>query len=424
MQCFSPEDAISWVDQNAKQIIGHSRKYLPFAPYDQEDFLQDAYEAALEAVEVSMERQIPFPACFWVLFKGKVSAVTPNPGSKRNAGSCSPPRTICDFSDFATERLDPPDIVDPKESVSTIDVDRVYPLIREHLTSVEALTLEAVVGIHEGPMKIKEAARFLGCSPANIRQTLARAYSRISGLVESGELNIQIVEGEIVQLPSTIAIPTLEPLEGAVDTQDSEAFTEKGIRRSDDPSEEGPAQDHPRFHQAPMGRKKQNSCLPLDPKTLQATCSDSLENLLVWNDLADGHAEIMTSRRHGHHLADMKGFVDNGISVTRRIAPRIQRESRGRLKINSSGIERKSGFEAANSIVNQISSPNCRNGTIYIFPGTCVDPRPILRYQPMPTSGQNRIQTEPACRNGPVSFNSDALPDRDCFETTLFRLAA
>ena len=64
MQKFTPEDAITWVDQNAKQIIGHSRKYLPFAPYDQEDFLQDAYEAALEATKVSTDRQVPFLPAF------------------------------------------------------------------------------------------------------------------------------------------------------------------------------------------------------------------------------------------------------------------------------------------------------------------------------------------------------------------------
>jgi len=421
MQSFSPEDAIAWVDRNAKQIAGHSRKYLPFAPYDQEDFLQDAYEAALEAAEVSVDRQIPFPACFWVLFKSKVSAVTPNPGSKRNAGSCSPPRTTCDFSDFATEKLDPSDIFDPNESLSTIDVDQVYPLIREHLTSVEKLTLEAVIGIHEGPMKIKEAARHLGCSPSNIRQTLARAYSRISGLVESGELNIQIVEGEIVQLPPTMAITTLVPLEVAVGTQDSEAFMEEGIKRSDDPSEEGPGQDQPRFHQVPVGRKKPNSYLPLGSKTLQATCCRSLDNLLGWNVLADGHAEIMTSWRNGHRLADMKGFVDNGNSTARRIAPRIQRESREWLRINASGIERTIG---SNSIVNQTSSPNCRNGTVFLFPGGCAGHRSALRNQPTPTSSQNRIQIEPACRNGPVSFNSDTLPDRNSFGITLFRLAA
>jgi hypothetical protein len=103
MQCLSSEEAIDWVDQNARQILGHARKYLPFAPYDQEDFRQDAYEAALEAARVSAERDIPFPACFWILFKGKISDVTPFPGSRRNAGSCSSPSTFCEWTDFSTK---------------------------------------------------------------------------------------------------------------------------------------------------------------------------------------------------------------------------------------------------------------------------------------------------------------------------------
>jgi len=54
------EEAIGWVNENAKTILGHIRKYLPFAPYDQEDYLQDAYEAALAAVQVARDRQVPF----------------------------------------------------------------------------------------------------------------------------------------------------------------------------------------------------------------------------------------------------------------------------------------------------------------------------------------------------------------------------
>jgi hypothetical protein len=200
MQIFSPEDAILWVDQNVKQIQGHTRKYLPFAPYDQEDFLQDAYEAALEAVNVSADRQIPFPACFWILFKGKVSDVTPNPGSKRNAGSSSPPSTFCDWTDFSRDEFDQTTMDDNAESLSRIDIDKVYPLIRQYLTPVEERALELLLGIHDGPMKIREAARHLDCSPANIRQALNRVCNRLSALVaQGGELSLHLVDGEIVK---------------------------------------------------------------------------------------------------------------------------------------------------------------------------------------------------------------------------------
>ena len=200
MQNLSPEEAIDWVDQNTKQIIGHAKKYLPFAPYDRDDFLQDAYEAALEASGVSNERQISFPACFWIVFKGKISDVTPNPDSKRNGGSHSPPSNFCDWSDFSMESAVPNDILDLPESLSVIDIDRVYPLIRQHLTRAENRILEVLFGIHDGPMKIREAARHLGCSPPNVRQALNRACSRMTSLVGNGELNIQVIDDELVDL--------------------------------------------------------------------------------------------------------------------------------------------------------------------------------------------------------------------------------
>ncbi len=200
MQNLSPEEVIDWVDQNTKQIIGHAKKYLPFAPYDRDDFLQDAYEAALEASSISTERQISFPACFWIVFKGKISDVTPNPGSKRNGGSHSPPSNFCDWSDFSMESAVPNDMLDLPESWSVIDIDRVYPLIRQHLTCAENRILEVLFGIHDGPMKIREAARHLGCSPPNVRQALNRACSRMTSLVENGELNIQVIDDELVDL--------------------------------------------------------------------------------------------------------------------------------------------------------------------------------------------------------------------------------
>jgi hypothetical protein len=199
MQIFSPEEAILWVDQNVKQIQGHTRKYLAFAPYDQEDFLQDAYEAALEAVNVSVDRQIPFPACFWVVFKGKVSDVTPNPKSKRNAGSFSPPSNYCDWTDFSRDDFNQARIEENDESLSSIDIDEVYHLIRHCLTPAEKRVVELLLGIHEGPMKIREAARHLDCSPANIRQALNRACSRLSALIEQGELNLHLVGGEMIK---------------------------------------------------------------------------------------------------------------------------------------------------------------------------------------------------------------------------------
>lgn len=186
MQILTMEEAVAWVDQNAKIIRGHIRKYDPFAPYDQEDFLQDAYEAALVAAKVSAERQISFPSCFWVTFKGKISEVTPNPDSKRHGGSFSPPSNQC--SSFEFEFFDWGN--SPSRPLFNIDIDRLFLVIRKHLTPAEDKILGLALGIREGRKANREIARDLGCSPANVRQALNRTYSRLSSLVQSGQLQI------------------------------------------------------------------------------------------------------------------------------------------------------------------------------------------------------------------------------------------
>lgn len=196
MQILTSEEAVAWVDRNARTIQGHTRKYLPFAPYDQEDFLQDAYEAALEAAKVSAERQIPFPACFWIIFKGKISEVTPHPDSDRHAGSPSPPSTMCssfELFDWGSG---------PSGSLYNIDIDRLYLIIREHLTPVEDKILGLALGIRGGRKAIREIARDIGCSPANVRQALNRIYRRLSSLVQSGKLQIRVKDVEPRHLTS------------------------------------------------------------------------------------------------------------------------------------------------------------------------------------------------------------------------------
>lgn len=181
------EEAVRWVQEHAKVIQGHVRKYLPFAPYDQDDYLQDAYEAALTAVQIAKDRKIPFAACFWIVFRRRITEVTPHPRSKHHGGSQTPPTTICD-SDADNFW----DLVDKREDFTPqVDIDRLYLTIRDYLTEVERKVLSRALGIYGGRQAIKEIARNLGCSPANVRQSLNRVYDRLARLIASRELHIR-----------------------------------------------------------------------------------------------------------------------------------------------------------------------------------------------------------------------------------------
>lgn len=442
MQSFSPEEAIDWVDQNAKQILGHTRKYLPFAPYDQEDFLQDAYEAALEASKISEERQIPFPACFWVLFKGKISDVTPNPGSKRNAGSCSPPSTSCDWSDFSTDVHEVGSIFDPSESLSTIDIDQVYPLIRHYLTPAEDRVLELLLGIHEGPLKIREAARHLGCSPPNVRQTLNRVCSRISALVESGELNIHFIDGEIVRLQPCLENNGFERPDAYQEVMapalDPESLETKPQRRSNNPPEGVSRQDQPKQHHGLQPRRAsaphhasetkigRTPHLPRgfvpnedgQSQTLGSTSSQAQGLIKIsapgkgfWGDLKLGQPEKMTLTSSGN--GSYAQAVNPGCKYL------IHPEARNGPRNTNSSVDEQS------SIMTRTGSWQCRNGPGYRYADSSADDPPVERAPHSPGFTPRRKSTPgPTCRNGPVYFCSDLPPDGHPIEWAQFRLAA
>jgi hypothetical protein len=71
--------AVQWVIDNMRKIRGRAAKFQRYSPYDLDDFIQQAYAAALAAVDVSIDQGIPFEACFWVLFTADSRTMASNP---------------------------------------------------------------------------------------------------------------------------------------------------------------------------------------------------------------------------------------------------------------------------------------------------------------------------------------------------------
>lgn len=191
---MTAEDAIDWVDKNVISIKGHTKKYLPFVPYDQEDFLQDAREAALLAASIATKRKCSFLSCFWITLKNKISEVTPNPESCCRTGSTSPPSTMYSGTDHFVSEDRQPSFLD------TIDMDRLFLKIENYLSPIEKKIMRMALGIDTGRKGIREISREIGCSAANVRQALNRSCRRITKMVERGELNIQYEDLEYQQI--------------------------------------------------------------------------------------------------------------------------------------------------------------------------------------------------------------------------------
>jgi DNA-directed RNA polymerase specialized sigma24 family protein len=85
------ELAVDWVTANKRCLLRRARRYLRYAPYDLEDFLQEAFLAAIEAFRIRQAKgdlATPFPAYFWVLYKARLASVVPFPTSAKKGASC------------------------------------------------------------------------------------------------------------------------------------------------------------------------------------------------------------------------------------------------------------------------------------------------------------------------------------------------
>lgn len=434
---MTAEAAIAWVDQNAKQIAGHSRKYLPYAPYDQEDFLQDAYEAALEAATVSMERQVFFPACFWNLYKGKISAVTPNPDSKCRAGSSTPPRAFCDSSDFTSKQFAQEDTTCHLEPLFNIDIDQAYPFVRHYLTPKEEQILEALLGIHGGTMKIKEAARHLECSPANVRQALNRACRRISLLVASGELDAEFVETEIMK-QFEVVLEAEKPEENR---------TAKPDTRRDAPSGGDSQKEQPKRHQDSHNRKNTDSRRSMGAKAHQiphrnkAVASEILqvssfgvisisgsdrglsilETVPTWEDFMDSQPIRRTGSHYDFCCEDMTAFVaSNNSSTESSMVLFPQRECRKAPVDNVISL-----FDRKMSPAPDSSQNNNRNGPVHIFSDKYSGAPPVKQDRSPPARiAKIKRSIEKMGRNGPTDLFTDISSSESLVAQVQLHLAA
>lgn len=181
------QQAMTWVSEHESAIKGYIAKYRNFSPYEECDYMQEAFEAAMIAAIRSRERNLVFEAVFWKVFRSQISVITPSPDILTH-GSNSIPSNFCSddltaISDKATKRRQ-------KEP----DTEAVYNSISHHLTEKERQVLYLSLGIGmEGKLSNYEIADHLGCVVSNVRDILNRALARIKNLVEKGSIDPKLI---------------------------------------------------------------------------------------------------------------------------------------------------------------------------------------------------------------------------------------
>jgi RNA polymerase sigma factor (sigma-70 family) len=175
-------DAVNWVKSNQGLIKKTIGKYTMFSPYEENDYMQDAFESAMVATLRSKSKGISFESAFWQVFRKNLSDVTPNLKSSRY-GSNSVPSFLCSEDTETTE-------ISERKEIPGPDIEAVFQLIRNHLTEREKTVFTLALGLTEsGALSSYEIAERLNCSAPNIRIASIRVYERIKRLVDEGVIN-------------------------------------------------------------------------------------------------------------------------------------------------------------------------------------------------------------------------------------------
>jgi hypothetical protein len=197
-------------------------------------------------------------------------------------------------------------------------------------------------------MKIRETARHLGCSPANVRQTLNRVCNRLSSLVQSGELKIQLVDGEIVgqQAGPTCGAPGyVKPHPGV---EGDLGFAQKVAKAV---AEHKNDQGSPVRSERMSVNKRSN--LNFAPASIPASAS-----------VAQKSAEV--SPPPNRHAAIKSGFVEHRTGET----PKASLPRKGRPKKESLGREKS---VQCSSVIPPDGFPVAAKHSHW-FPGGCAEP--------------------------------------------------
>jgi RNA polymerase sigma factor (sigma-70 family) len=182
------EMAIAWIKENKPVIKGYIAKYRNFSPYEECDYMQEAYESAIVAAIRCYEKQIKFEAAFWKVFRNQISVITPAPDILTH-GSNSIPSHVC------TDDLTIVAGINTINKQQKPDIVKIFNSVRHHLTDKEQQVLYWALGIGmEGKMSNYEIAERLGCVVSNVRETINRALDRIKSLVEKGLINPKLFD--------------------------------------------------------------------------------------------------------------------------------------------------------------------------------------------------------------------------------------
>jgi Xaa-Pro aminopeptidase len=194
------DEAVQWVCEHVGLITDKAIEYRRYTPYDVDDYIQDAYHAAVEAALCCQRNPtLKFGAAFWTIFKRFVAKVTPLPDSarseiskKKNIGAdnqitsneVKPAKTSYSGGtsmsfprasqiDVSLERLK------VRQKNIRVDINKLVESVKPLWSPRELEAMKLALGLtSEGCMSIPEIAKKMGVGKYSAREFVGRALKK------------------------------------------------------------------------------------------------------------------------------------------------------------------------------------------------------------------------------------------------------
>ncbi len=175
------DDAMVWVERNTGAIINDAKDSLQCSPYDTDELVSCANEAAVKAVFTSQESKgVKFEQAFWNHYRSLVREMIPYVDNHRSSPSI--PSSICIDLDFLEDTIEAP--ITERSEVTFLS-EAVFWAGYDHLSPIERRLLYNLLGLgSNGYHTIAEAGNKVGIAESSasemfkkVRNKLARAFS-------------------------------------------------------------------------------------------------------------------------------------------------------------------------------------------------------------------------------------------------------
>ena len=177
---------IGWVIHNGSIIEAYAYRLRENAPYEERDYMQEAFIAGLKAYKIFPDTAgEPFRQAFWRIFKDALIEIIPIPkqnnGNKRirSNESMSIPSRYCEYDETVLNEI--PDYCERK----TDYCEFVFWWARPSLTSQEAAVLSLSLGLgREGSLSVRSIAKEKGLKTRRVRELLGSSLGKIINQIE------------------------------------------------------------------------------------------------------------------------------------------------------------------------------------------------------------------------------------------------